>query len=157
MDMSNIKKIFFVIIQFLFILNLNAQVVKYTTDYAFLYSRASFESTIIDQLPSGTMITVSRSNMDSQWIPLIINNKIGYINSKSLKETKSNGNNGKPSLQRRGSPNYYTNSEGIKVQSPTYYNSPPKGATAQCRDGTYSFSRSRRGTCSGHGGVAKWL
>jgi hypothetical protein len=24
-------------------------------------------------------------------------------------------------------------------------------------DGTYSFSQSRRGTCSHHGGVAKWL
>jgi S1-C subfamily serine protease len=35
--------------------------------------------------------------------------------------------------------------------------SAPKGATAQCRDGTYSFSQSRRGTCSSHGGVARWL
>ena len=36
-------------------------------------------------------------------------------------------------------------------------NSPPAGATAQCRDGTYSFSQHRRGTCSHHGGVARWL
>ncbi|MCC7134597.1 MAG: DUF3761 domain-containing protein [Gemmatimonadales bacterium] len=34
---------------------------------------------------------------------------------------------------------------------------PPSGATARCRDGTYSFSRSRRGACSHHGGVAMWL
>lgn len=33
----------------------------------------------------------------------------------------------------------------------------PAGATARCRDGTYSFSQSRSGTCSGHGGVAEWL
>ncbi|MBY8861504.1 DUF3761 domain-containing protein [Nocardia sp. CA2R105] len=33
----------------------------------------------------------------------------------------------------------------------------PDGATAQCRDGEYSFSQHRRGTCSGHGGVARWL
>ena len=52
---------------------------------------------------------------------------------------------------------YYTNSKGERVQSPTYYNSAPPGATALCRDGTYSFSKSRRGTCSHHGGVAKWL
>lgn len=32
----------------------------------------------------------------------------------------------------------------------------PAGATALCRDGTYSFSQSRRGTCSLHGGVARW-
>jgi hypothetical protein len=34
---------------------------------------------------------------------------------------------------------------------------PPPGATARCRDGTYSFSRHRSGTCSHHGGVARWL
>lgn len=32
----------------------------------------------------------------------------------------------------------------------------PAGATARCRDGTYSYSASRRGTCSHHGGVAAW-
>jgi hypothetical protein len=30
------------------------------------------------------------------------------------------------------------------------------GATAKCRDGTLSYSRNRRGTCSHHGGVAVW-
>lgn len=33
----------------------------------------------------------------------------------------------------------------------------PQGASAICRDGTYSYSRNRRGTCSHHGGVATWL
>jgi Protein of unknown function (DUF3761) len=33
----------------------------------------------------------------------------------------------------------------------------PPGATAQCRDGTYSYSQHRSGTCSSHGGVAVWL
>jgi len=28
--------------------------------------------------------------------------------------------------------------------------------TAKCRDGTLSYSQSRRGTCSHHGGVAEW-
>ena len=52
---------------------------------------------------------------------------------------------------------YYTNSNGVKVQSPTRAFTVPVGATAQCKDGTYSFSQSRRGTCSGHKGVLKWL
>ena len=54
---------------------------------------------------------------------------------------------------------YYTNSKGQSVHSPsrTSDNRAPAGATAQCRDGTYSFSESRRGTCSGHGGVRRWL
>lgn len=33
----------------------------------------------------------------------------------------------------------------------------PSGATAQCRDGSYSYSQHRQGTCSHHGGVARWL
>lgn len=52
---------------------------------------------------------------------------------------------------------YYRNSAGHCVHRPVQSQRPPAGATAQCRDGTYSFSQSRRGTCSHHGGVARWL
>jgi hypothetical protein len=56
------------------------------------------------------------------------------------------------------SSDYYTNSRGARVHRPMYSESgPPAGATAQCADGTYSFSQSRRGTCSHHGGVSRWL
>jgi uncharacterized protein DUF3761 len=51
----------------------------------------------------------------------------------------------------------YVNSKGQTVKRPENCSAAPEGATAQCRDGTYSFSRSRRGSCSHHGGVAKWL
>ena len=51
----------------------------------------------------------------------------------------------------------YVNSKGQTVPRPENCSAPPKGATAQCRDGTYSFSKSRRGTCSHQGGVAKRL
>jgi hypothetical protein len=51
----------------------------------------------------------------------------------------------------------YVNSKGQMVKRPETCSKPPKGATARCRDGSYSFSQSRRGTCSHHGGVAKWL
>ncbi len=33
----------------------------------------------------------------------------------------------------------------------------PAGASARCRDGSFSFSLHHRGTCSHHGGVAQWL
>jgi hypothetical protein len=72
-----------------------------------------------------------------------------------------------PALQRRRarssrrtprrSGRSYINVEGIRVPSPVHSRSVPAGATAQCGDGTYSFSRHRRGTCSRHGGVARWL
>jgi len=32
----------------------------------------------------------------------------------------------------------------------------PEGATAKCKDGTYSHAKSHSGACSHHGGVAEW-
>jgi len=53
---------------------------------------------------------------------------------------------------------HYTNSDGQQVHSPANSSGGvPAGATALCGDGTYSFSQHRSGTCSHHGGVAKWL
>lgn len=49
---------------------------------------------------------------------------------------------------------YYRNVDGNCVHRPS---SSPSGASAKCRDGSYSYSQNRRGTCSGHGGVASWL
>lgn len=59
-------------------------------------------------------------------------------------------------LQTHG---HYRNRRGEEVHAPAKSTSDkaPDGASAHCRDGTYSFSRSRRGTCSHHGGVAAWL
>ena len=59
--------------------------------------------------------------------------------------------------QNLSNDNYYTNSDGVQVHAPAYAPSVPVGATAQCGDGTYSFSQHRSGTCSHHGGVAEWL
>ena len=54
--------------------------------------------------------------------------------------------------------NHYTNVDGQSVHSPAYSSGGvPAGATAQCADGTYSFSTHKQGTCSHHGGVAKWM
>lgn len=53
----------------------------------------------------------------------------------------------------------YVNRDGQIVHRPAHTESglPPEGATAQCRDTTYSFSQHHRGTCSHHGGVMRWL
>lgn len=51
----------------------------------------------------------------------------------------------------------YINVYGRVVPSPSYFTTAPASASAKCKDGTYSFSMSRRGTCSGHKGVARWL
>jgi hypothetical protein len=49
---------------------------------------------------------------------------------------------------------YYVNSSGNCVHRPS---DNPSGATAICKDGSYSYSQHRSGTCSGHGGVRSWL
>lgn len=68
---------------------------------------------------------------------------------------------------------YYQNSDGQCIPDPSAgggggapgpgfvggggNSGPPPGATAVCRDGEYSYSTHRSGTCSGHGGVRTWL
>ncbi|MBV9929716.1 MAG: DUF3761 domain-containing protein [Alphaproteobacteria bacterium] len=54
-------------------------------------------------------------------------------------------------------PHYYRAHSGHYVHRPMHADSRPAGATARCRDGSWSFSESRRGTCSWHGGVAAWV
>ena len=68
--------------------------------------------------------------------------------------SKSQPGPNKPNCTSNGT---YVNSKGETVPRPENCSSAPQGATAQCRDGSYSFSRSRSGTCSHHDGVAKWL
>jgi len=49
---------------------------------------------------------------------------------------------------------YYRSVSGHCVHRPS---SSPSGATAECRDGSYSYSEHASGTCSHHGGVSRWI
>ncbi|MHA3117248.1 DUF3761 domain-containing protein [Acinetobacter sp. ANC 4635] len=53
---------------------------------------------------------------------------------------------------------HYRNVNGRTVHSPAHTKNGkrPHGASAKCRDGSYSFSKHHRGTCSHHHGVAAW-
>jgi len=87
------------------------------------------------------LITGSSSTTTATWI--------------TTTTTRATTTTTQPSLSNN---NYYTNGDGNMVHSPAYSSGgAPAGATAQCRDGTYSFSQHRSGTCSSHGGVANWL
>lgn len=93
--------------------------------------------------------TVQNLNQNGQYAPL------PYLKDSVPQTTPS-----QPATQNSAglsNDNYYTNVSGNKVHSPTYSETIPIGASAKCRDGTYSFSQNRRGTCSHHGGVARWL
>jgi hypothetical protein len=64
-----------------------------------------------------------------------------------------------PAASRLVEDGHYRNADGNVVHSPAHTDTgaAPAGASAQCRDGTFSFSAHRRGTCSHHGGVARRL
>ncbi|MFB0488364.1 hypothetical protein ABIE45_000950 [Methylobacterium sp. OAE515] len=55
----------------------------------------------------------------------------------------------------------YSNRDGCVVPRPEHAKGPgcskPQDATAHCRDGDWSFSQHRQGTCSRHGGVGCWV
>jgi hypothetical protein len=53
----------------------------------------------------------------------------------------------------------YVNKAGQEVHAPakSVDGKVPAGASAKCGDGSYSFSKNHRGTCSHHAGVASWL
>ena len=91
----------------------------------------------------------------SAWCGASVGSVTGYIHEDSLLQPATPRAPATPEVAGRG----YTNSQGEWVPSPrrSANGQAPSGASAHCRDGTYSFSRSRRGTCSHHGGVGSWL
>ncbi|MFW6553239.1 DUF3761 domain-containing protein [Acinetobacter baumannii] len=89
--------------------------------------------------------------------PSIDTQSKGLVTLREKKTTHPTVNNQSKIKTTSYSGKGYTNVYGNYVPSPRKSNKPPAGATAKCRDGTWSFSQSSRGTCSHHGGVATWL
>ncbi len=101
-------------------------------------------------LPQGTAVRLYSCSQG--WCSVAVSKLTGYLLEEFL---SAQAPQAAATSQGRG----YVNSQGEWVPSPTRTadGKPPEGATAHCRDGTFSFSRSRQGTCSHHGGVAEWL
>lgn len=112
----------------------------------------------IGLIPKGTAVTVIQDTIEYEnWTRVSYNGTTGYVSSTFLIDISTTDSKQYNSSSSDNGVKYYKNSNGEKVQSPTRYDSAPAGATAECNDGTYSFSKSRRGTCSHHGGVKRWL
>ena len=141
---------------------------KYVTNNLNLRYEANAHSYVLTVIPKGTAVTIDE-DCNCSWVLVEYNGYFGYVSTKYLSKNPVS-HKFKPNIPRRkitfynptnsrvrsNRVRYYTNKYGNRVQSPTIYNSKPAGATALCRDGTYSFSQNRRGTCSHHGGVAIW-
>jgi len=100
-------------------------------------------------LPPGTAVRLYTCSQG--WCNVAVSQLGGYL----LEEFLTSQAPQAATSQGRG----YINSQGEWVPSPTRTadGKPPSGATAHCRDGTFSFSHTRQGTCSHHGGVAEWV
>lgn len=111
---------------------------------------------LISATPVGPWYRVRDSRSDSEgWV---------HGNTIALLQTTESTSVEAPSPQRprrtlppATSGRSYVNVDGVRVPSPVFSETKPAGSTARCRDGSYSFSQHRRGTCSYHGGVAEWF
>jgi len=121
----------------------------YTTASVRLREKPFATARALTVLPQGTAVRLYTCSQG--WCSVGVSKLAGYL----LEEFLSAQAPQAATSQGRG----YINSQGEKVPSPTRTadSQPPPGATAHCSDGTFSFSRTRQGTCSHHGGVAEWL
>jgi uncharacterized protein YraI len=127
-----------------------SQQTRYTTTELNIRSGAGSSYTILHTIPSGQQVDVLYKAGGS-WVAVDYSGIKGFVNSNYLTGYP------KHSQHIKTVPHYYKNIDGDRIQSPTHSDRAPNGATAVCNDGTYSFSRNRRGTCSHHGGVDYWL
>ena len=153
--------------------NCFGQVVRYTTADLNVRKGPSKSYASLGIVPVGTQVNISDYNYyENEWLAVVYNGQTGYISTKYLSSQKvlqAKSNNGTPWTSKSssgyttrsntysGSNGYYRNVDGNWIPRPQYSDTRPAGATAICRDGTYSFSAPSRGTCWHHGGVKVWL
>ncbi|HEV8432069.1 MAG TPA: DUF3761 domain-containing protein [Thermoanaerobaculia bacterium] len=138
-----------VIVLLLFATSGLAAETRVTVSQARLHAAPRAGSRVIAIVPAGVRLSVDCSK---SWCSTSWNGAAAWVAKRDV--SAPNGDPGKQKTTGRG----YINSDGKRIPSPQLSPSgPPAGATAQCNDGSYSFSRHRSGTCSHHGGVRQWL
>ena len=126
----------------------NTESIGFTNAAVWLRASASLDANRVALLPQGTQVRViacARQACNVRFRALS-----GYLPEELLQRA--------PPAVAIESGRGYINSRGEWIPSPTLTSDgqAPQAASARCRDGSYSFSRSRQGTCSWHGGVAEW-
>jgi hypothetical protein len=116
-----------------------------------LHAAPTARSRVLATVPAGTQLSIE--SCSKVWCTASWNGASIWVARRDLSAPKD----GEAPPKRSGK-EYYINIDGKKIPSPRMSpTGPPAGATAQCNDGSYSFSTHRRGTCSHHGGVRRWL
>lgn len=143
-----------------------AAIVK--AEKANLRDRPSKSGDVVTTVNNGDLLTLIEARPVGPWYRGRDSRSYseGWIhgNTISLLQTTESASTDAPSPERprrtvppATSGRFYVNVDGVKAPSPVFSETKPAGATARCRDGSYSFSQHRRGTCSYHGGVAEWF
>ncbi|BDP41212.1 hypothetical protein DAETH_11810 [Deinococcus aetherius] len=120
-----------------------------TTNNVNLRGGPSTSARVLTVIPRGTSLNVGSC---TTWCPVTYGGQKGFV-SRSVLTFKAPVTPAPVPVPSNGT---YTNVDGQQIQRPVFFDSVPSGASARCRDGSYSFSAHRRGTCSHHGGVATW-
>ena len=132
-----------------------------------LRDRPSTTGTITNTVEKGDLLILVNSNPVGPWYRVresksapelwIHGNAIALLYTDDVTVTNSDAAERPRRTSTPPSGKSYVNVDGVRVPSPVFSDTRPAGATARCRDGSYSFSQHRRGTCSHHGGVAEWF
>ena len=144
------NKLLSLLVSLIFALTSASALQATTTANANLRSAPSSSASVLTIIPRATVLSVGSC---SQWCPVTFGGKKGYV-SKTLLALKATP---VPAVPVAPLGDTYTNVDGQQIQRPVMATTRPAGASAQCRDGSYSFSTHRRGTCSRHGGVESWF
>lgn len=78
--MAQIKILLFVPLQLVFVLSINAQVLKYTSVQTYLRAKPGFNSVRVASLSKGTKINLSKNHY-KEWIPINYEGLVAYLYS----------------------------------------------------------------------------
>lgn len=156
------------------------QASRETGDVEIIATRANLRalpnasSEVVKELVQGDQLTLLADGAVGAWYNVrdLDSGSSGWVHGNTIKivsAAKEKSAKANASAQQKEAPakknesaatlssDTYTNVDGEQVPRPRKSATVPEGASAKCRDGSYSFSRHRQGTCSHHGGVAEWL
>lgn len=112
--------------------------------------------TVIDEIPEGAELQVIRQK--GAWFFVSYLGRSGWVHGNTIKlsENAEVLSDVSQTAPKNNSPRTQSTPNPPRTE-PRIEKSNPSGATARCADGSLSYSASRRGTCSHHGGVAEWF